>query len=133
MRPFLLIFVLALGACAPATMDDARMAKFASGTIARPKDYHDPRSLNQYVDRLTAEGHNWKQHGVYIETFDQETPVAMLNETAEFNPASVTKLATTLAALDKLGQNYRFHTELRADGELNRQTGVLQGDLMLLS
>ncbi|HKX26273.1 MAG TPA: D-alanyl-D-alanine carboxypeptidase [Blastocatellia bacterium] len=109
------------------------MAKFASGTIARPKDYKDPRSLNQYVDRLTAEGHNWKQHGVYVETFDKGTPVAMLNESTEFNPASVTKLATTLAALDKLGQNYRFHTELRADGEVNPQTGVLQGDLMLLS
>ena len=80
-----------------------------------------------------ADGHNWRQHGVYVETLNGSEPVAMLNENAEFNPASVIKLSTTLAALDKLGQNYRFRTELRADGQINSQTGELLGDLILLS
>jgi serine-type D-Ala-D-Ala carboxypeptidase/endopeptidase (penicillin-binding protein 4) len=134
MRLFPLIFVLVLSGCAATSMDDARMTKsFTSGPSVRPADYRDPRSLNMYVDRLVAEGCNWRQHGVYIETFNNSVPLAMLNENAEFNPASVIKLATTLAALDKLGQDYRFHTELRAEGEINSQTGELQGDLILLS
>jgi D-alanyl-D-alanine carboxypeptidase/D-alanyl-D-alanine-endopeptidase (penicillin-binding protein 4) len=115
-------------------MQDAAMTKsFTGRNMARPASYRDPRSLNQYVDRLMAQGHNWRQHGVYVETLIDSKPVAMLNENAEFNPASVIKLATTLAALDKLGLNYRFRTEFRADGEINPQTGELLGDLIMLS
>jgi len=99
----------------------------------RPEDYQDPRSLKEYVKRLQADGRNQHNHGVYIETLDGGEPVAMLNETTEFNPASVIKLATTLAALNKLGVDYRFRTEFRAGGEINQQTGELDGDLILLS
>ncbi len=134
MRVVILFLALTFTGCASASMHDASMTNSLTGkSAARPKGYRDPRSLNQYVDRLTAEGRNWRQHGVYVETLDESAPVAMLNENAEFNPASVIKLATTLAALDKLGLNYRFRTEFRSTGVINPQTGELNGDLILIS
>jgi D-alanyl-D-alanine carboxypeptidase/D-alanyl-D-alanine-endopeptidase (penicillin-binding protein 4) len=56
-------------------------------------------------------------------------------ELAEFNPdlplipASTAKLATATVALDVLGPEYRFRTELLIDGQIER--GVLRGDLVL--
>lgn len=134
MKEVLLLLVLLSASCASASMRDAAMTNSFSGKSAvKPAGYRDPRSLNQYVDRLMEAGYNWRQHGVYVETLTDSEPVAMLNETAEFNPASVIKLATTLAALDKLGLNYRFRTEFRADGTINQQIGELSGDLILIS
>lgn len=54
---------------------------------------------------------------------------------AEFNPdlplipASTAKLATAVVALDVLGAEHRYRTELLADGVVER--GVLRGDLIL--
>ncbi|MCV3271523.1 D-alanyl-D-alanine carboxypeptidase/D-alanyl-D-alanine endopeptidase [Roseobacter sinensis] len=45
-------------------------------------------------------------------------------------PASVTKAITALYALDVLGAQHRFVTEVVADGTL--ESGVLQGDLVLV-
>jgi serine-type D-Ala-D-Ala carboxypeptidase/endopeptidase (penicillin-binding protein 4) len=49
-----------------------------------------------------------------------------------FAPASVTKLFTVAAALDRLGPDYRFHTPLYRSGKLDSQ-GTLQGDLILVA
>lgn len=126
--------LLLMTACATASMRDAEMTKSFTGSSAkRPAGYRNPKALDNFVNRLLADGRNWRQHGIYVETLEGAEPVAMLNEGAEFNPASVIKLATTLAALDKLGVNYRFRTEFRADGAINSQTGDLNGDLILLS
>src|SRR4030095_16053270 len=57
----------------------------------------------------------------------------MMNEDTEFNPASVIKLATTLAALNRLGPNHRFHTDLLANGEIKQKTGGLTEDLIIFS
>ncbi len=90
-------------------------------------------AMDGYLYRLQAEGRNLSLHGVYVERLDSGQPVASLNENAVFNPASVVKLATTLAALDRLGPNHRFRTEFRAGGWINQQTGELIGDLILVS
>jgi len=45
------------------------------------------------------------------------------------NPASVMKLVTTYAALEKLGPAYRWKTEVYRDGEV--RSGVLRGNLIL--
>jgi len=45
------------------------------------------------------------------------------------NPASTMKLLTTLAALERLGPDYRWRTEAYLDGPL--RNGVLYGDLIL--
>ena len=55
--------------------------------------------------------------------------LAELNPDLPLIPASTAKLATAVAALDVLGPEHRFSTELLARGALTG--GVLHGDLVL--
>jgi D-alanyl-D-alanine carboxypeptidase/D-alanyl-D-alanine-endopeptidase (penicillin-binding protein 4) len=68
--------------------------------------------------------------GVYAVAADG-TVLAALNETRAVHPASVSKVATTLALLDRLGPDYRFETRLVSTGPISRQ--VIEGDLLLES
>jgi D-alanyl-D-alanine carboxypeptidase/D-alanyl-D-alanine-endopeptidase (penicillin-binding protein 4) len=52
-----------------------------------------------------------------------------LNEQRSFIPASVTKIATATAALDRLGPSFKFQTTLWSSGAV--KDGVLEGDLIL--
>lgn len=47
------------------------------------------------------------------------------------NPASVTKIATSLFALDTLGPDHRYETGFAFEGSLDPATGVLHGDLVV--
>jgi D-alanyl-D-alanine carboxypeptidase/D-alanyl-D-alanine-endopeptidase (penicillin-binding protein 4) len=47
------------------------------------------------------------------------------------NPASVTKVATTWWALERLGPDHRFTTRFCARGTVDRATGILKGDLVV--
>ncbi|HZF38389.1 MAG TPA: D-alanyl-D-alanine carboxypeptidase [Blastocatellia bacterium] len=141
----LLTLVLILAGCAQIQMSDPKMsvglASSKKPLVPPSKDssaelkarYVSPRALSDFTKALTVEGRDWHKHGVYIETLEGGEPVAMMNEDTPFNPASVIKLATTLAALNKLGPNHRFHTDLLANGEINEKTGELNGDLILFS
>jgi D-alanyl-D-alanine carboxypeptidase/D-alanyl-D-alanine-endopeptidase (penicillin-binding protein 4) len=55
--------------------------------------------------------------------------LAELNADLSLIPASTAKLATAVAALDILGPEHRFRTELLARGAI--ESGVLRGDLIL--
>ena len=55
--------------------------------------------------------------------------LAALHPDVALIPASTTKLATAIVALDVLGPEYRYRTELRARGPV--RSGVLEGDLIL--
>src|SRR5262249_11438901 len=144
MKIFIALLTLVLTGCTQVPMRDAKMtvgfassnplAKSANGQSPEARArYSAPRALSDFTNTLTAEGRDWRKHGVYIETLDGAEPVAMMNENVPFNRASVIKLATTLAALNKLGPNHRFHTDLLANGEINEKTGDLNGDLILYS
>ncbi len=67
-------------------------------------------------------------HGVLIEAVDKKRVFASHNADHAFNPASLTKLATTLVALRKLGANSRFQTNVFADGSVDSM-GTLRGKL----
>ena len=54
------------------------------------------------------------------------------NANQMFAPASVTKLYSTAAALEKLGPDYRFKTPVKRRGEVD-SSGVLKGDLILVA
>jgi D-alanyl-D-alanine carboxypeptidase/D-alanyl-D-alanine-endopeptidase (penicillin-binding protein 4) len=56
-------------------------------------------------------------------------PTLRVNDTAPMNPASVMKLVTTYAALERLGPAYRWKTEAFLDGDL--RDGALSGNLLL--
>ncbi|MEJ7615407.1 MAG: D-alanyl-D-alanine carboxypeptidase [Pyrinomonadaceae bacterium] len=73
-------------------------------------------------------GEEPQRHGVLIETVNRKKVLASLNPDAAYNPASLTKLATTLAAIKKLGADYRFETRVFAEGEIDAK-GTLQGTL----
>jgi len=56
-------------------------------------------------------------------------PVLRVNDATPMNPASVMKLVTTYAALERLGPAYRWKTEVFLGGDL--RDGVLSGNLLL--
>ncbi len=66
--------------------------------------------------------------GVVVQELDG-APLLLHGEDRAFNPASVMKLVTTLAALDSLGPAHTFKTLVWLDGEL--KDGVLAGNLVL--
>lgn len=53
------------------------------------------------------------------------------NETDAFTPASTTKLLTTETALDLLGKDFVWHTQLEYSGEID-ENGVLNGNLYIV-
>jgi D-alanyl-D-alanine carboxypeptidase/D-alanyl-D-alanine-endopeptidase (penicillin-binding protein 4) len=69
------------------------------------------------------------QVGYLVYDLSQKKAVASQNASAFFIPASVTKILTTLAALEVLGPNYRFTTSISYRGKL--RDGKLEGDLYL--
>lgn len=46
-------------------------------------------------------------------------------------PASVMKIVTSAAALNILGTDFQFHTQLGISGNINAETGLLKGNLVL--
>jgi len=50
-----------------------------------------------------------------------------------FVPGSTMKLLTTVTALDQLGMDYRWRTEVWTGGAIDSTSGVLQGDLVLIA
>jgi D-alanyl-D-alanine carboxypeptidase/D-alanyl-D-alanine-endopeptidase (penicillin-binding protein 4) len=68
--------------------------------------------------------------GVLIETVDGRV-VASQAENAQFNPASTMKLATAFMALKTLGPDHRFATAVWTDGQLDKASGVITGNLYI--
>jgi serine-type D-Ala-D-Ala carboxypeptidase/endopeptidase (penicillin-binding protein 4) len=67
--------------------------------------------------------------GILVQDVDNPVPSLAHGEKRSFNPASVMKLLTTLAALDSLGPAHTFKSRVWVDGGL--VNGVLQGNLIL--
>jgi serine-type D-Ala-D-Ala carboxypeptidase/endopeptidase (penicillin-binding protein 4) len=90
-------------------------------------------SGTNYLNQLALKGFNLESQGVLIESLDGRTCFADLNSNVGFNPASVIKVATSFAALSKLGPEYHFETSFYADGPLNKKARTLNGNLILAS
>ncbi|HZI18412.1 MAG TPA: D-alanyl-D-alanine carboxypeptidase [Pyrinomonadaceae bacterium] len=73
-----------------------------------------------------SRGEDLETRGLLIEPLDGSRTLAAHNEGQTFNPASLVKLATTLAALKRLGADYRFETRVYLRGEVDR-SGTLTG------
>jgi len=67
--------------------------------------------------------------GLWVQASGETVPSLSHQEQQLFNPASVMKLVTTLAALDRLGPAHTFQTEVLVDGPL--QNGILDGSLYI--
>jgi len=86
-----------------------------------------------YLTELSHRGLNLTSQGLLIESLDGSTIFADHQSDVAFNPASVTKLATSFAALQKFGPDFRFETAFYAAGPVDKKTRTLNGDLILLS
>lgn len=89
------------------------------------------RAVSGYIDIMQAGGKSADEQGVLIETLAGAQPLAALNANKTFNPASVMKLATSLAALARFGPDYRFRTNFLADGGVDVRSRTLEGDLVV--
>ena len=67
-------------------------------------------------------------HGVFVQAEDGAV-LAALNSTRPYHPASVTKVATTLAFLSRLRPDQRFRTKILASGPMAGES--LRGDLIV--
>jgi len=76
------------------------------------------------------------QHGIKsshlswsLKRIDQQSEFSGVNQDKKVIPASLTKILTVWNALETLGPNYQFETELLSVSKINN--GVLEGDLIL--
>src|SRR5262249_9194912 len=79
----------------------------------------------RYLNELALRGLKLDTQGLLVESLDGSQIFAELNRNEGFNPASVTKVATSFAALSKLGPEYHFETAFYADGEINQKKRTL--------
>jgi D-alanyl-D-alanine carboxypeptidase/D-alanyl-D-alanine-endopeptidase (penicillin-binding protein 4) len=85
-----------------------------------------PASIDKVLDELALDP---SQLSLFVQRVDQPTPTLAFNADVPRAPASVAKLVTTIAALDILGREYRWPTEVYTTGVLS--AGELQGDLII--
>jgi D-alanyl-D-alanine carboxypeptidase/D-alanyl-D-alanine-endopeptidase (penicillin-binding protein 4) len=67
--------------------------------------------------------------GLVVQSLDRNKAAASFNASVAFNPASVMKVVTTLAALDSFGPAHTFKTHVLVDGTVT--DGTLNGNLIL--
>ena len=84
-------------------------------------------TVQNYVGALAAQGFSSAGQGVWMQS--DKALLANHQGTAPLSAASLTKVATTLAALESLGVIYRFSTVIGTNGSLSN--GVLSGDLIV--
>ncbi|HEY7911138.1 MAG TPA: D-alanyl-D-alanine carboxypeptidase, partial [Blastocatellia bacterium] len=87
--------------------------------------------VGAYIDSLGARGFSHDNQGLIITTLNGEV-LAEHNADKQFNPASVTKVATSLTVISRLGPDFKFRTTLYTDGALDPATGVLNGSLYII-
>ena len=66
--------------------------------------------------------------GVLVESLEGNIVIES-NSMSTFNPASNVKIATAYAVLKTFGPNFRFMTNVYTDGEIDRTTGTLNGNV----
>ena len=86
--------------------------------------------LNEVIDRLLTDARlDGAQASVVVADAATGTTLYNRNGDRRLLPASNTKLLTSTAAMELLGVDHRFTTDVRATGD--RRAGVVKGDLYL--
>lgn len=101
-----------------------------SATGAAQEPFAPPAQLplQSAIEQILGNGlDDW---GAMAWSLDQERPLFAVNANDIRIPASNNKIFTTVWALDVLGQEHRFQTDLLVSGEI-RADGVLAGDVVL--
>jgi D-alanyl-D-alanine carboxypeptidase/D-alanyl-D-alanine-endopeptidase (penicillin-binding protein 4) len=85
-----------------------------------------PASIRQV---LTAQHVPQSATGIVVQEIGAPAPIVSLNPDLPRNPASAIKVVTTLAALEQLGPDYTWPTEVFTSAPV--RNGVLDGDLII--
>jgi D-alanyl-D-alanine carboxypeptidase/D-alanyl-D-alanine-endopeptidase (penicillin-binding protein 4) len=113
----------------PGAAEEATRPRLANATPL------DPAPMNPlvaaYADSLAAFGFSAENQGFIVTTLKGEV-LAEHNADRLYNPASVTKIATSLTAISRLGPDFKFRTSLYTDGTLDSSTGILHGSLYVI-
>ncbi len=125
----LISFVMNILGQEPAQVETARLLAWHEAALFSLTD-PDPQAeqnLEEYLKTLAKSGANPNGQGIWMESgwkllLDRQG-------TTPLSAASLTKIATTLAALHKWGYEYQFETLIHTTGEI--KNGVLQGDLII--
>jgi len=86
------------------------------------------QKVAQYLKRTGARSADW---GIQIFDPEDNKVLVEVNPDNAFLPASVIKVVTTAAAVEKLGPDFRYRTGVYTNGTLN-ENGVLDGDIILV-
>lgn len=84
---------------------------------------------SEVAEALSQAGVPLDQVAVVVQAVDSAQPSVLHNAEKSLNPASLMKLVTSNAALELLGPNYRWKTELYYEGSISH--GVLAGNLII--
>jgi len=84
--------------------------------------------VQDYLQALKRQGLNSDRQGIWIQS--DWTELSSHQGKKPLSAASLTKIATTLAALGKWGAEHQFTTQVFYTGEIKE--GILEGDLIVL-
>ncbi len=85
------------------------------------------RTIQQYLKKLANQGFSERSQGVWMQS--GTTLLANHQGTTPLSAASLTKVATSLVALQTFGVDHRFVTEISSTGTI--ENGILKGDLIV--
>lgn len=85
------------------------------------------RTIQQYLKKLASQGFSERSQGVWMQS--RTTLLANHQGAVPLSAASLTKVATSLVALQTFGVDHRFVTEISSTGTI--ENGVLKGDLVI--
>ncbi|OKH16847.1 D-alanyl-D-alanine carboxypeptidase [[Limnothrix rosea] IAM M-220] len=83
--------------------------------------------VERYINQLGEQGKSINRQGIWIQS--QWVPLGQHQGTQALSAASLTKVATTLAAINKWSLTHQFQTAIYRTGSVNN--GVLNGDLII--
>ncbi|BFM40195.1 D-alanyl-D-alanine carboxypeptidase [Synechocystis sp. LKSZ1] len=83
--------------------------------------------IEDYLDRLEAKGYDRQRQGIWFQS--EWAYLAHNQEAVAISAASLTKIATSLAVINRWGPEHRFETRFYSTGPV--VAGVLQGDLII--
>ena len=95
--------------------------------VPRKADDESEKIVKKYVQNLAAKGLSPSLQGVWLQS--DRRVLASHRGKNPLAAASLTKIATTLAALETWGNSHQFETLIYTTGSVNN--GVLQGDLIV--
>lgn len=92
----------------------------------KPEDMALGKKIDELIDKSEFSNARW---GVFVVSLKDGRIIAARDAQKLFNPASVQKILTSMVALEKLGIDFRWQTQVLADKQI--ENGTLNGDLIL--